>query len=142
MTVRSYKRGRLGTSYEVDVEGGYVFAYYGKRLVGEMAVGEAPIEEALNLDEDGSLTHAYFGGHLKDYVTFVRYVSVAEPYWGRGFGAGMYRAWVMRGLPEGVAFVAGYRVGADTTESALRVWSSLRQHFLGGPGWVLPRTRP
>lgn len=141
MTVRSYKRGRLGASYEVDVEGGYVFAYYGKRLIGEMAVGEAPIENALNLDEDGSLTNAYFGGHLQDYVTFVKHVHIAEPFWGRGFGAAMYKAWLLRGQPDGVAFVAGYRVGSDTTESAQRVWASLRRHYLGGPGWVIPRAR-
>jgi len=140
MTARKYKRGSIGVTYDVDPEGA-VFAYYGPRLVGEMAIGETNIDEALNLDEDGSLTRAYEGGHLGEYVTFVRFVYVNEAYWGRGYGLGMYKAWVERAQPPGVAFVSGARVGADTTPSANRVWRALRKRYLGGPGWVLSKRR-
>jgi RimJ/RimL family protein N-acetyltransferase len=137
---RAYKKGSVGVVYHVDPEG-TVFAYYGPRLIGEMAIGEADIDEALDLDEDGSLTRAYAGGHVGDYVTFVRHAGLVEAYWGRGYGLGMYRAWIERAQPEQIAFVSGARVGAETSESATRVWQALRKLYLGGPGWVLPKRR-
>lgn len=101
-----------------------------------MNIGEASIQDALNLDENGSLTAAWEAGYLHDWVTYPQSVYVRERHQRKGHGIGMYRAWVTRGLPLGVAFVAGAAVGADTTYSAAQVWRALRREFPGGHLWV------